>query len=49
MKILVQRSLESNVSVNNKIVGSIDRGLVILVGFTHTDTINNINKLVQKV
>ena len=49
MRILVQRSLESSVTVNNKVVGSIDRGLVLLVGFTHTDTIDNINKLVQKV
>ena len=49
MRILVQRSLESSVSVNNKVVGSIDRGLVLFVGFTHTDTIDNISKLVQKV
>lgn len=49
MRILVQRSLESSVTVNNKVVGKIDRGLVLLVGFTHTDTIDNINKLVQKV
>lgn len=49
MRILVQRSLESSVVVNNKVVGSIDRGLVLFVGFTHTDTIENINKLVQKV
>lgn len=49
MRILVQRSQKSSVSVDNKIVGSIDRGLVLLVGFTHTDTIDNINKLVQKV
>lgn len=49
MRILVQRSLESSVTVNNKVVGSIDKGLVLLVGFTHTDTITNINKLVQKV
>lgn len=49
MRILVQRSLESSVSVDNKVVGSIDSGLVLLVGFTHTDTETNINKLVQKV
>ena len=49
MRILVQRSLESSVSVDNKIVGKIDKGLVLLVGFTHTDTIDNISKLVQKV
>ena len=49
MRILVQRSLESSVSVNNKVVGKIDSGLVLFVGFTHTDTKDNIDKLVQKV
>ena len=49
MRILVQRSLESSVSVNNKVVGKIDKGLVLLVGFTHNDSEININKLVQKV
>ena len=49
MKVLVQRSLESSVSVNNKVVGSIDKGLVLLVGFTHTDTSYDIDYLVKKV
>ena len=49
MRVLVQRSLESSVSVNNKVVGKIDSGLVLFVGFTHTDTKDNIDKLVQKV
>lgn len=49
MRVLVQRSLESNVSVNNKIVGSIDKGLVLLVGFTNEDTIRDIDYLVKKV
>lgn len=49
MRILVQRSKKSNVSVNNNIVGSIDSGLVLLVGFTHTDTKEDIIKLAKKV
>ena len=49
MRILVQRSLNSSVSVNNKIVGKIDNGLVLLVGFTHNDTKDDIDKLVKKV
>ena len=49
MRILVQRSLNSSVSVDNKIVGSIDKGLVLLVGFTHTDTSEDIDYLVKKV
>lgn len=49
MRVLVQRSLNSSVSVNNKVVGSIDKGLVLLVGFTHTDTSADIDYLVKKV
>ena len=49
MKVLVQRSLNSSVSVDDKIVGSIDKGLVLLVGFTHTDTSEDIDYLVKKV
>jgi len=49
MRILVQRSLESSVSVDNKIVGSIDKGLVLLVGFTHDDDITKIDYLINKV
>ena len=49
MRILVQRSKKSSVSLNNKIVGSINNGLVLLVGFTHTDTKSDIVKLAKKV
>ena len=49
MRILVQRSLKSSVSVNNEIVGAINNGLVLLVGFTHTDTLEDIDYLVKKV
>ena len=49
MRILVQRSLESSVSVNNEIVGKIEKGVVILVGFTNTDTSKEIDYLISKV
>jgi D-tyrosyl-tRNA(Tyr) deacylase len=49
MRVLVQRSLNSSVSVNNKIVGKINKGLVLFVGFTNNDTIDNINYLVKKI
>lgn len=49
MRVLVQRSLNSNVSVDQKIVGQIEKGLVLLVGFTYGDTIEDINYLVKKV
>ena len=49
MRVLVQRSKKSSVSVNNKTVGSIDSGLVLLVGFTDGDTIDDIKKLSKKI
>ena len=49
MRVLVQRCDEAKVLVDNKIVGKIDKGMVILVGFTHTDTSANIDYMVDKV
>ena len=49
MRVLVQRSLDSSVSINENIVGKIDKGLVLLVGFTDGDNIDNIKYLVNKV
>ena len=49
MRILVQRSLNSKVSVSSKTVGSIKSGLVLFVGFTFGDTKKEIDYLVKKV
>lgn len=49
MKVVVQRSLNSNVKVNGNIVGSIDSGLVLLVGFTNGDSEKEIDYLAKKV
>ena len=49
MRVLVQRSKESNVVVDNKIVGKINHGLVLLVGFTDGDNEEIIDKMINKV
>jgi len=49
MRVLVQRCDSASVKVDNKIVGSIDKGMMILVGFTQTDTSENIDYMVDKV
>lgn len=49
MRILVQRVLKSSVEVNEKIVGQIDRGLLLFVGFTEKDDRSKIDYLVDKV
>jgi len=49
MRIIVQRVKNANVEVENKIVGKINNGLLLLVGFTHDDTESDIDYLVKKV
>ena len=49
MLILVQKCTEAKVTVDNKVVGSIDKGLMLLVGFTDTDDSNTIDYMVDKV
>lgn len=49
MRVLVQRSLKSSVSVDNKVIGSIKNGLVLFVGFTYSDSIDEIDYLIKKV
>lgn len=49
MKVVIQRSKNSSVSVDNKVVGQIEKGLVVLVGFTHGDTIKDIDYMINKI
>lgn len=49
MRVLVQRSGSAKVVVDNSVVGSIDSGLVLLVGFTDGDNIDKIKYLAKKV
>jgi len=49
MKIVVQRCMKSSVEVDNKIVGSIDKGLMLLVGFTYGDNEEVLDYMVDKV
>lgn len=49
MRVLVQRSKNSSVTIDNKVNGSITSGLVLLVGFTDGDTLEDIKYLAKKV
>ena len=49
MRVIVQRSLNSSVIVNQKIVGQIEKGLVVLVGFTENDDLSDIKYIVNKI
>ncbi len=49
MKVVIQRVRKASVSVDSVIKGEISNGLLLLVGVTHEDTIEDINYLVNKV
>ena len=49
MRIIVQRCDKANVKVDSNIVGSIDKGLMILVGFTEGDNFDTIRYMVDKI
>ena len=49
MKVVVQRSKYSKVEVDGKLVNAINSGLVLLVGFTQTDTEKEIVTMARKI
>ncbi len=49
MKVVVQRVKESNVKVNNEVVGSIKKGFMLLVGFTYGDNLLKIQEIAKKI
>lgn len=49
MRVIIQRSLEASVSIDKKIVGQIDKGYVLLVGFTEGDNLDIIDKMINKI
>ena len=49
MKVVIQRSLDASVKVNGKTVGKIDKGYVVLVGFSSNDDELVLPKMAKKI
>lgn len=49
MKIVIQRVKNAKVEVENKIVGKIEKGFLVLLGITHEDTKEQADYLVNKL
>ncbi len=49
MRVLVQRVKEASVEVNKEVIGKIDQGFLLFVGFTDEDNYQVIDKMVEKV
>ena len=48
MRTVIQRVKYAKVSVDGKILGEIDKGLLVLLGVTHEDTIKEVKWLANK-
>ena len=49
MRVVIQRVTEASVKVDDKIVGKIAKGVMLLVGIQDDDTLEDANWLVQKI
>lgn len=49
MKLLIQRVSCASVEVNKKVIGKIDKGLLVFLGITHTDDEKTVDYLVNKL
>lgn len=49
MRVVVQRVKRASCIVNDKVVSQINHGFMLLVGFTHTDTMNEVCKMAKKI
>ncbi len=49
MKFVVQRVQNAQVNVENKVVGKINKGFMVLIGITHTDTKEIADYLIKKL
>lgn len=49
MKVVIQRVNQASVTVNNQVVGSITKGLLVLVGITASDKVDQAKWLANKI
>jgi D-tyrosyl-tRNA(Tyr) deacylase len=49
MRVVLQRVRRAAVSIDGQVVGKIDRGYCLLVGFTHSDTPDQVAWMVEKI
>ena len=49
MRVVLQRVAHASVTVDEKVIGKIQRGFLLLVGVTHDDAMEDIEYLVRKI
>ena len=49
MRVVLQRVKSASVTVDNQVIGKVGKGYMLLVGFTHDDSIEDIDYIARKV
>ncbi len=49
MKLVIQRVHNSNVKVDGQVIGEIGKGMMVLVGLTHEDTLETVKNLAGRL
>ncbi len=49
MRVIVQRVKKAKCIINTEVYSEIDNGFMLLVGFTHFDTEDNVKKMIKKI
>lgn len=49
MRVVLQRVKRANCIVDNQVVSEIEKGYLLLVGFTHNDNLDNVQKMAKKI
>lgn len=49
MRVVIQRAKQGSVTVDGVVTGAIDKGYVLLVGITHTDTAEDVAYVAKKI
>jgi D-tyrosyl-tRNA(Tyr) deacylase len=49
MRVVLQRVSQASVSIGDRVAGAVGRGYCLLVGFTHTDSVEQVRWMADKV
>ena len=49
MKFVIQRVSNASVTVENNVIGKVDKGFLVLIGVTHSDTKEIANAMIKKL
>lgn len=49
MRVVVQRVMEASVTIDGETISAINEGLLLLIGITHSDSENEVDRITRKI